>query len=263
MTESTVLLEVREGVGWIRLNRPQHLNAFSRQLMDDLNAVLDHIDADPGCRVIVVTGTGRAFSAGGDLTEFKHHLDTDDRDGLLRFIDYTAATLTRLENSARPVVAAVNGLAVAGGMELILCCDIVLAADSARIGDGHAKYGVLPGAGGAARLVNKVAPNAAIRLLLTGDLLPAGDPVFAGLVNEVVTLGELHDRTARLARHMAGLSPLALGHIKTVAREARHQPVSVGLKLELEAFKTYVGSEDFAEGMAAFSERRTPEFCGR
>lgn len=263
MNESTVLLEVRDGVGWIRLNRPNRLNAFSRRLIDDLNTVLDRIDDDSRCRVIVVTGNGRAFSAGGDLKEFKCHLDAADRDGLVRLIDYTAGTLSRLEESPRPVVAAVNGIAVAGGMELMLCCDIVVAAESALMGDGHAKYGVLPGAGGAARLVHKIASNSAARLLLTGELFPAGHRIFTGLVDEVVPDAALLQRVARLAEHMARLSPLALGHIKAVAREARHQPVSVGLKLELAAFGDYVGSEDFAEGMAAFGERRIPEFHGR
>lgn len=263
MSEATVLLDIDAGVGWVRLNRPDHLNAFSQRLMDDLNSVIDRIEEDPGCRVVVVTGNGRAFSAGGDLKEFKQHLDTGDHDGLVRLIDYTATTLSRLEDGPRPVIAAVNGVAVAGGMELVLCCDIVLAAESAMIGDGHAKYGVLPGAGGAARLVHKIAPNAAARLLLTGNLFPAGHPMFTGLVDGTFPSDELLIRAAELATEMARLSPLALANIKAVAREARNQPVSVGLKLELEAFRSYVGSHDFNEGMAAFSERRTPNFLGR
>lgn len=263
MDETTVSLEVSEGVGWIRLDRPKQLNAFSRRLMDDLNEVLDRIDADKCCRVIVVTGNGRAFSAGGDLKEFKHFLDAGDHDGLVRLIDYTATTLTRLEESTKPVIAAVNGVAVAGGMEMLLCCDIVLAAQSAMLGDGHAKYGVLPGAGGATRLVHKIPFNSAARLLLTGELFPARHRVFNGLIDEVLPDELLLKRTADLARQMSRLSPLALGNIKAVAQEARNQPVSVGIKLELAAFQSYVGSADFAEGMAAFSERRTPTFLGR
>jgi len=263
MTEPTVLLDVRDGVAWLHLNRPRQLNALSRELTWELNTTLDRIEADPRCRVIVVTGVGRAFSAGGDLTEFKRHLDAGDADGLLRLIDDTATTLTRFEDNSRPVIAAVNGIAVAGGMEMLLCCDIVVAAESALMGDGHAKYGVIPGAGGAARLVHKVSSNSAARLLLTGELFPAGHRVFTGLVDEVVPDGCLRDRAHQLAVQMARLSPLALGHIKAVAREARHQPVSVGLKLEFAAFADYVGSKDFAEGMAAFSERRIPEFHGR
>ena len=257
-----VLLDIADGVAWVRLNRPEDLNALSLRLMDDLNAALDQVDADPACRVIVVTGMGRAFSAGGDLKEFKGHLDDEDPDALLHFIDYTAKTFTRLEDSSKPVIAAVNGIAVAGGMELLLCCDIVLAAETAMIGDGHAKYGVLPGAGGAARLVHKVAPNAAARLLLTGQLFPAAHPIFTGLIDEVIPSDELLDHAADLATHVASLSPLALAHIKAVSHEARDQPTSVGLKLELGAFTRYVVSRDFREGMAAFSEHRQPQFSG-
>ncbi|MGV9802903.1 enoyl-CoA hydratase/isomerase family protein [Mycobacterium sp. NPDC003449] len=260
---TTVLLDIADGIGWLRLNRPESLNALSRQLIDDLNSALDQLEREPRCRTIVVTGMGSAFSAGGDLKEFKHHIDSDDADGLLGLIDYTAKALTRLENSPKPVIAAVNGVAVAGGMELLLCCDIVLAAETAMIGDGHARYGVLPGAGGAARLVNKVAPNIAARLLLTGELFPAGHRHFTGLIDEVVPYAELLSRATELAAHMTQLSPLALASIKKVSHEAKGRPASVGLKLELAALENYVGSRDFAEGMAAFSQRRTPKFSGR
>lgn len=147
MTKSTVLLAITRGVGWLRLNRADKRNALSQQLISDLNAALDQIENDPSCRVIVVTGMGPAFSAGGDLREFKQFLDRGDREGLVRFVDHTAKTLSRLEDSPRPVIAAVNGVAVAGGMELLLCCDIVLAADTALIGDGHARYGAPSRAG--------------------------------------------------------------------------------------------------------------------
>jgi enoyl-CoA hydratase/carnithine racemase len=263
VTNTTVLVEVADNIGWLRLNRPDKLNAFSRQLINDLNSALDHLESDPHCRVIVITGMGTAFSAGGDLAEFKRHIDDDDHDGLVALIDYTATSLTRLEDSSKPVIAAVNGVAVAGGMEMLLCCDIVLAADSAMIGDGHAKYGVLPGAGGATRLVSKVAPNVAARLLLTGELFPAGHHVFAGLIDEVLPKDELLSRAENLAAHMARLSPLALANIKRVSHEAKDQPVAVGLKLELAALEGYIGCADFGEGMAAFSERRRPEFTGK
>lgn len=263
MTKSTVLLAITRGVGWLRLNRADKRNALSQQLISDLNAALDQIENDPSCRVIVVTGMGPAFSAGGDLREFKQFLDRGDREGLVRFVDRTAKTLSRLEDSPRPVIAAVNGVAVAGGMELLLCCDIVLAADTALIGDGHARYGVLPGAGGVARLVNKVPPNIAARLLLSGELLPAGHRHLTGLVDEVVPHDELIGVAGKLAAHIADLSPLALAHMKRTAHSARNQPVSVGLGLELTTFGDYIGSRDFAEGMSAFSEHRAPVFTGQ
>lgn len=263
MTEDPVHLQTVDGVAWITLNRPHALNAFSHSLMDCLNVVLDQIDSDITCRVIVVTGHGRAFSAGGDLKEFKQRLDTGDHDKLLAFIDYTAKTLTRLEDNDRPVIAAVNGTAVAGGLELILCCDLVLAARDARIGDGHLRYGVLPGAGGAARLVQKIPHNIAARLLMTGELVSANFLRDAGLVNEVLPAANLLARVAELARYIAALSPTALGHIKRVSHAARSQPTSTGLELEMSAFASYVHSADFEEGMAAFTEHRTPAFGNR
>lgn len=260
VTEPPVRLRIEEGVAWITLDRPRSLNAFSQSLMDRLNVVLDEIDADGRARVIVVTGAGDAFSAGGDLKEFKARLDTGRHDELLAFIEYTATTLTRLEDSVRPVIAAVNGTAVAGGLELVLCCDMVLAAEHAMIGDGHLRYGVLPGAGGATRLVQKIPHNIASRLLMTGELVSAEFLRDAGLVNEVLPAPDLLIRAAELANQIAALSPTALGHVKRVSREARSQPASIGLKLELSAFQSYVHSRDLHEGMSAFSERRTPEF---
>ena len=245
------------------MNRPERLNAFSESLLDGICEALDTIDETPDTRVIVVTGNGRAFSAGGDLTEFRSRLGNDDHDGLIFFINYTATTLTRLEENPRPVIAAVNGVAVAGGLELLLCCDIVLAADNAQIGDGHQRYGVLPGAGGAARLVQKVPRNVASRLLLTGELFPADRFVSWGLVDEVLPGGKLEARATEMAAHLAGLSPLALSTVKRTARDAVLQPPAVGLKLELDAFAGYIHSADFTEGMNAFAAKRAPRFIGR
>lgn len=259
---ATVTLEVTDAVAWVRLNRPNQLNAFSQELMNDLNAVLDEIELDPTVRVIVVTGNGPAFSAGGDLKQFNRMLMVSDFDGVLKFINLTARTLTRLEENPRPVIAAVNGTAVAGGLEMILCCDIVMAAKGTTIGDGHLKYGVLPGAGGSARLVRKVPHNVASRMLLTGELFPAEHLQRWGLIDDVVDAETLYKTAAERAAQLTSLSPLALSHVKRVAREASTRPASEGLRLELDAFKQYVTSHDFREGMDAFNARRVPEFLG-
>ncbi|TMR40636.1 enoyl-CoA hydratase/isomerase family protein [Actinomadura geliboluensis] len=260
---ANVTLEVGDGVAWVRLNRPAALNAYSAALLDDLNDTLDDIEDDPRVRVLVVTGTGRAFSTGGDLKYFRSLLDTRDHDGLLAYIDYSAKTLTRFEELPKPVIAAVNGVTVAGGLELVLCCDLVIASADARIGDGHLKYGVLPGAGGSARLVRKVPANVASRLLLTGELFEPGYLQRHGLIDEVVPPDRLIGTAAAMARRLAELSPLALREVKRVAREAATQSSAIGLKLELGAFTTYVASEDFNEGMTAFTERRAPIYRGR
>jgi enoyl-CoA hydratase/carnithine racemase len=158
------------------------------------------------------------------------------------------------------VIAAVGGIAVAGGFELVLCCDIVVAARDGMMGDGHLRFGVLPGGGGAARLVRKLPPNVASHLLLTGELVPAQYLHELGFVNTIVDVSELDARVSELADHIAQMSPLAVGHVKRVAREAADRSVSEGLRLELEAFAGYVASPDFAEGVSAFDERRRPDF---
>ncbi|QEC46766.1 enoyl-CoA hydratase/isomerase family protein [Baekduia soli] len=247
-------------VATLRLNRPERLNAISQSLMDALGDALDVIDAQPDCRVIVLGGNGRAFSAGGDLTEFLGRLRANDPAGLTAFVGQVTRTLSRLEDNPRPVIAAVNGVAVAGGLELILCCDIVVAARGAMIGDGHLTYGVLPGGGSAVRLIRKVPANVATRLLLTGDLVPAEELRDHGLVNEVVDADRLDRHVAELAERIARLSPRALAEVKRVARRAAELPVAEGLRLEHEAFGAYADSPDLAEGLAAFEERRRPEF---
>jgi enoyl-CoA hydratase/carnithine racemase len=247
-------------VAYLQLNRPDRLNAFSESLIAALGSALDRIEAEDDCRVIVVAGNGRAFSAGGDLKEFQQRLLANDHAGVTDFVGHAARTLTRLEENPRPVIAAVGGVAVAGGLELVLCCDIVIAARDVMMGDGHLRYGVLPGGGGAARLVRKLAPNVASRLLLTGELVSAEYLRDQGLVNEVVEPSELHRHVSGLAERIAQLSPLAISHVKRVAREAFGRSVADGLRLELDAFAGYVESPDFAEGVSAFDERRRPDF---
>jgi enoyl-CoA hydratase/carnithine racemase len=258
--EPEVQMTVAGKVAHLRLNRPAQLNAFSVGLVDALDAALDAVEALDDCRAIIISGNGRAFSAGGDLKEFQQRLQVNDLDGVTEFVDYAARTLTRLEDNCRPVIAAVGGVAVAGGLELILCCDIVIAARDVMMGDGHLRYGVLPGGGGAVRLVRKLSPNVASRLLLTAELVSAEYLREQGLVNEVVDAEELEPRAVELAEQIAGLSPLAISHVKRVAREAASQPVADGLRLELEALTGYIASPDFAEGVSAFDERRRPEF---
>jgi enoyl-CoA hydratase/carnithine racemase len=259
-TEQSVHIDFRGHLALLRLNRPDQLNAFSAGLIDGLAQALDEVDRQPDCRVIVISGNGRAFSAGGDLKEFRTRLDNGDHDGLIGFIDRAASTLTRVEHNPRPVIAAVNGVAIAGGLELILCCDIVIAARGVMMGDGHLRYGVLPGGGGATRLVRKVGPNVASRMLLTGELLPAEYLHQQGLVTDIVEAEELETRATDLAERIALLSPLALSHVKRVAREAADGSVHDGLKLELETMSSYIFSKDFAEGLEAFDQRRQPDF---
>lgn len=263
MDDPSVVVDTVGQVRWLRLNRPDRLNALNPALMECLGAAIVQAESDTDIHAIVLTGNGRAFCSGGDLTNFRDHLTDSRFDDIIGGIEVSSRALNRLAACSKPVIAAVNGVAVAGGLETILCCDIVVAAEGALIGDGHLTYGVLPGGGGSVRLVRKLPPNVAKWLLMTGSLVPAERFAEWGLVNEVVPLERLVPRAQEIAESVAALSPLALAHVKAVADYAMDGTVESALKFEREAFARYVRSHDFAEGVAAFAERRRPRFEGR
>jgi enoyl-CoA hydratase/carnithine racemase len=263
MSGPPVLLECNGPVAWVTLNRPDQMNAMSAAMRDGLAAAFDAIEASHGIRAVIITGEGRAFSAGGDLKEFKAALNAGDDAVLSASVKKAGDVLSRIEHCPLPVIAAVNGVAVAGGLELILCCDIVIAAEDARIGDGHLKYGVLPGGGGAVRLLRKLPANIAKKMLFTGELLPARTLMEFGLVNDVVPADKLRPHTSALAERIAGLSPLAMRMVKEVANGAVEKNQEASLREEFDMFRRYAGSADFLEGLRAFEEKRVPKFTGK
>ncbi len=263
MSEPAVLLDIQGATAWITFNRPEIMNAMGQALTEGLTAALDRIEDDERVRVVVITGSGNAFSAGGDLKSFREAVGAERYSAFVERLRRSQALFRRVEQWPRPVIAAVNGFAVAGGLELILCCDLVIAAESARIGDGHAKYGVIPGAGSTARLPRKVPPNIAKMLLFTGDLWPARDLVACGLVNQVVADADLKTTVAALAERIAKNSPLGLKWMKRLVNDGLDQPLDPALRAELSAFESYVTSDDFMEGLTAFQEKRSPRFTGR
>lgn len=257
------LLERRGAVAWITLNRPRELNAINPAMLDRLDTILDEVEADQAVRCAVITGAGRAFCAGADLA-FVHAMPAAEREAAtMAFLRRASAAMSRIEALPKPVIAAVNGATVAGGLEIVLCCDLILAAESARIGDGHAKYGLLPGAGGSARLPRRVGAVRANQMFFTGDLVPAAALVAAGLVNDVVPDAELVVATERLAETIAARSPLGLRRMKELARASLEGPLDAALERELAVNAGYAGSFDRNEGLAAFAERREPVFQGR
>jgi enoyl-CoA hydratase len=262
MTESAVLLDIRNQVAWVTLNRPDALNAMSPSLLDGISAAVDGIEAADNVRAVVFTGAGRAFCAGGDLTFFKTAI-AEDPQAFVRFAEYAQTTLRRVEMLKMPVIAAVNGFAVAGGLELILCCDLVIASDKAKIGDGHANFGIIPGGGSAIRLPRKIPVALAKRLLLTGNLLPAEVLKDYGLVNEVVPADQLMTEVDKLLAEITKNSPLGLGWIKKLVNDGLEQPIDTALRSETNAFESYVHSDDIREGLDAFEEKRAPKFTGR
>ena len=175
------------------------MNAISPGLLDELNVALDEIESDESVRVVVLTGTGRAFCAGADLKAIANAAGEVDPSQVVEFVSYAGRTIERLAALAQPVIAGVNGLALAGGLELLLASDIVVASSAARIGDAHANYGLIPGAGGSVRLARVVGAHMAKYLAFTGDHFPPSSPVLAGLVSEIVDPEELETRLTELA----------------------------------------------------------------
>ncbi len=245
-------------LGWLRLCRPEALNALSAPLVGELARALRVLEGDPAVRVVAITGKGRAFCAGADLGFVGARLDASAE--LLAFVAEAAALVERLATFSKPVIAAVNGLALAGGLELVLACDLVVAAASARLGDAHANYGLLPGAGGAARLSRRIGASRAKHLLFTGETLPASELLAMGLVNRVVPDAELEPSVEKLAETIAARSPTGLRAMKRLVDEGLDLPLAAALRREQEALRAHVETADLREGLAAFREKRAPRF---
>jgi len=261
LTEPSVLVEVGADAVWITLNRPAALNSITPDMVAGINAALARAD-DPAIKAVVLQGTGRAFCAGADLKYVKSATQGDEA-AAARFLDTVLDMMTRLENCPRPVIAAVNGLALAGGLELVLCCDLVIAARSAKIGDAHANFGLLPGGGSSVRLPRKIGPTRAKYLLFTGDFVPVDELVASGLVNEVVDDAELTAAVERLVAKLASKSSLVLRRMKALVADGLEQPKDIALRLELLASELHAHSHDMKEGLAAFEAKRKPSFTGR
>ena len=260
-SDTSTLVEVRHGAVWITLNRPAALNSLTPAIVAGIDAALDRAMEDD-VKAVVLTGSGRAFCAGADL-KFVRETSGGDEAAMATFLDTVLAMMNRLEKCPRPVIAAVNGITVAGGLELVLCCDLVVAARSARLADGHINFGLLPGGGSSVRLPRKIGPTRAKYLLYTGDFMSAEALAAAGLVNEVVDDADLMPAVERLVAKLSEKSPLVLRRVKALVDDGLEQPVPTALRLELLASELHAGSHDMQEGLAAFEEKRNPTFIGR
>jgi enoyl-CoA hydratase/carnithine racemase len=256
----TIALTETKSVATIRLSRAKQMNALSFVMIDELAAALGRIEANDAVRSLVITGDGLAFCAGADLTEV---LDTVGVPGKRDFLDAIAALFHRIRSFPLPVIGGLNGITMAGGLELAMCCDVLIAGESARIGDAHSNFGVFPGAGGAAVLPERIGLNNAKYLLFTGDALPARRLMEMGLVQEVVEDEALEARLQELGEKLAAKSPLVLRRMKSVANQSMEMSQSGALQLELETLRNHFRSDDIKEGLAAFAEKRKPVFTGQ
>lgn len=255
---SVVSLErAASGVALLRLNRPDRLNALNMAVRESLAAHFRELAADDAVRCVVVTGDEKAFAAGADVAELAERTPTDAAFAKSR------AAWEAMERYRRPIIAAVNGFALGGGCELAMHCDIIIAGEGAKLGQPEVKLGIMPGAGGTQRLVRAVGKFAAMRWLLTGELMSAADALRMGLVSEVVPDVRVLPHALEIAMRIAALPPLAVAAIKETVLLGADLPLEAALRLEGQSFQMLFATEDRTEGMRAFIDKRKPEFKGR
>ncbi|WP_339184167.1 enoyl-CoA hydratase/isomerase family protein [Oceanobacillus sp. FSL W7-1293] len=261
MSYEEIIFEKKQQTAWIYLNRPNEMNSLSKKLITEFTQVLEEIELNNEIRVIVLSGKGKAFCAGANLKELLDDLDKEP-DGEKGLLDYAEELFTKLNHLSKPLIVSLNGVTLAGGLELAMTADIVIASENTKIGDGHANFGVLPGGGGAVRLPKEIGINRAKYLLLTGDMLPAEVWKAYGFIHEIVPAEELETAAQRIADKVSAKSPLVLSEIKRLVKDGLDQSLDTALRQELLALKNHTQSHDFREGLSAFSEKRTPEFKG-
>ncbi len=257
MAYTTLLTSLHNGIFTITINRPDKLNAINVAVMNDLNSVMDEVDNNAEIKAVILTGAGqKAFVAGADISEFT---------GLSKEEGTTLAKkgqdiFFRIENSAKPIVAAVNGFALGGGCELAMACHFRLASENAKFGQPEVNLGLIPGYGGTQRLVQLIGKGRAIELLLTGNMIDAQTALAYGLVNHVLPGEELLNKAVSILEIIVAKAPLAVGKCIAAANTAY---TSEGYKQELEGFGESFATEDMKEGTSAFLEKRKARFKGR
>jgi len=252
----------RDGmVAIVTIDHPP-VNALSAPLLEELEAELVALDGDEGVRAIVLKGAGeRAFVAGADISEFPSLREAGLQEGgSARGIQKLGA---RMDASDTPFVAAIHGFCLGGGLELAMCCDIRVASEDAQLGQPEIKLGLIPGGGGTQRLPRLVGLGRALMLNLTGDFVDARTACEWGLVEKVVSREELLETALGIARAIAARSPVAVAVLRELARTTRDLSLEEGLRREADGFRRCLASEDGAEGVAAFLEKREPQFTGR
>ncbi|HUM16192.1 MAG TPA: enoyl-CoA hydratase-related protein [Candidatus Nitrosotalea sp.] len=258
MEFQTITYATGGGIARITLNRPDRLNAISPELLEDLDRVCDAIEGDPAVRVVTLTAAGRTFCAGADLRAVKEL--SPDPERWDTFMRLWHRVFDRIEALPVPVVAGVHGLALAGGLELVLVADLVVVDESARLGDQHANFGLVAGGGGSQRLPRLIGARRAKELMLLGGWLAAADALAWGLVNRVVPAGTVATAVEAMATALAAGSSSANRTVKALVNGVLDRTLSDGLELERRLVAAHMRSADAAEGLRAFAEKRKPVF---
>lgn len=259
MPYASIELTIADRIATITVNRPDKLNALNAATIGELGDAIDEVRGRDDIGAAILTGAGRAFIAGADISELSAQTAMQAKQRALR----GQQTFRRFETSPKPVVAAVNGFALGGGCELAMACHVRIASESAKFGQPEVKLGICPGYGGTQRLPRLVGMGRALQLLMTGEMIDAAEAYRIGLVNRVVPAGELLTAADAMLRQMLANAPLALAScIETVVR-GTETSLEDGLNLEANHFALLAGSQDMAEGTRAFLEKRPPAFVGR
>jgi enoyl-CoA hydratase len=252
--------ERRDAVALVTIDNPP-MNALSSALLEELEAEVDALDTDESVRAIVLTGAGeRAFVAGADIKEFPERREAAEEGGSARGIQRLGH---RMDAASTPFVAAIHGYCLGGGLELAMCCDVRICSDDATLGQPEIQLGLIPGGGGTQRLPRLVGHGRAMYLNLTGLFVDADTAYAWGLVERVVPVEDLVDEAVAVAGRIASQSSHAVAVLRELARTTRDLPLEEGLRREADAFVRCLRSEDGAEGVAAFIEKRPPRFTGR
>jgi enoyl-CoA hydratase len=256
-----ILVGTQDAAGIITLNRPEALNALCEGLLRELVAALDAFASDDAIGAIVLTGNEKAFAAGADIKEMQgqNFVNVFVRD----FPSGRQSAWDRIPAMQKPVIAAVAGYAIGGGCELAMACDFILAADTAKFGQPEITIGTIPGAGGTQRLTRLVGKSKAMEMCLTGRLIGAEEAERIGLVSRVVPAANLHEEAVKTAAKIASLSRPAVAMVKEAVNAAYETTLSEGLRMERRSFQSTFALDDRKEGMAAFVEKRKPNFRNR
>ena len=255
MAYENIIVETRDKVGLVTLNRPKALNALSSPLMAELTEALDAFEADDGIGAIVITGSEKAFAAGADIKEMQEKTWPGTY-----LEDFITAGWERITRCRKPVVAAVSGYALGGGCEVAMMCDFIIAGENAKFGQPELSLGIPPGAGGTQRLTKLVGKSKAMDMCLTGRMMDAAEAERAGLVSRVVPVADVVEEAVKAAQEIAQRSLPAAMLVKECVNRAYETTLSEGVRFERRMFQATFGTSDQQEGMAAFVEKRAPKF---
>lgn len=254
-----ITYEVKNNIGLITLNRPDAANALSKSLLDELNQIINQIQEDQSIYCVIITGSGtKSFCAGADLKE--RFLMSDEL--VVKTVQYIGQTVSNLENISVPVIAAINGAAFGGGLELALACDIRVANSNSKLGLTETSLAIIPGAGGTQRLPRLIGLGQAKRLIYTAKPISATEALSLGLVEELTT-DNVVDAALIMANQIASNGPIALVQAKKAINNGMQTNLSSGIDLEHEYYKKTISTEDRREGLIAFSEKRKPKYIGK